>query len=112
MDPIKDRLGHMLRTARSFLPRKGTAEEKVNFVHFSYSESEKELSTLQNCGIQRASWSNGSLDARSVVDEMPNCNSNPKDQLSEWQAGWNVTNAIQVTIFRVWGFFLNSSTFQ
>ncbi|XP_050400510.1 vesicular inhibitory amino acid transporter [Patella vulgata] len=95
MDPVKERVGRMLRTARSYLPRKGTAEEKVNFALFSNSESEKELSTLQNGSIRKSSWPDDRSQSGSVVDELSDFNVNPKDKISEWQAGWNVTNAIQ-----------------
>lgn len=84
-----------MRTVRSCLPIIGTKEETVNFVKFSNSENERELSEIANgtANLQH----NFAADQNYSSDCDGDSSHNPRNKISEWQAGWNVTNAIQVS---------------
>ncbi|XP_076462094.1 vesicular inhibitory amino acid transporter-like [Babylonia areolata] len=81
-------------------------DEKVQFAKFSHSESERELHVLQNGSVQTSmpredtsgcSSDGDEWDRFRYVDELSEHGhyGNPRERISEWQAGWNVTNAIQ-----------------
>ncbi|KAK7491943.1 hypothetical protein BaRGS_00016789, partial [Batillaria attramentaria] len=84
---------------------RGEKDENVQFVKFSHSESERELHVIQNGSVQtnmRNSTSGWTSDGDEwdnfrYVDEVSDRDNtgDPRERISEWQAGWNVTNAIQ-----------------
>ena len=100
-----NRLSGTIRTISFFHKDKG---ESVKFAKFSHSESERELRVIQNGSVQTSMprdtsgcTSDGDgWDSFEYVDEISEQShqGNPRERISEWQAGWNVTNAIQVTI--------------
>lgn len=66
----------------------GTTEEKINFVKYEkFSDDEDNSIELRNVyetdGVKK------------VVEGVEDVQDN-RNKISEWQAGWNVTNAIQV----------------
>ncbi|XP_071117396.1 vesicular inhibitory amino acid transporter-like [Haliotis cracherodii] len=89
----------LVQSARSLLPRRArTTEETVNFA--KCSESEREMSVLENgtghnlASLGRGYSREGGEDDMEQADEVE-VSSHPRNKISEWQAGWNVTNAIQ-----------------
>ncbi|KAL8581583.1 hypothetical protein ACOMHN_049140 [Nucella lapillus] len=87
-----------------FRPRQG--DEHLQFAKFSHAESERELHVLQNGSVQPSMPTDTSGCSSSDSDEWerfryadevsdPDNYGNPRERISEWQAGWNVTNAIQ-----------------
>ena len=97
-------LGGVLRNIRSFLPRSGNSEEKFNFVRFT---DETELNTLSNGSISKEGtpgdekggsleYTNGSV-AKLEDQSDEGAQARQRNQISALQAGWNVTNAIQVS---------------
>lgn len=103
---LKDKLVHITEGIRSRLfVSRGDKVERVQFAKYSHSESEHELNVLHNgnsftgkctdtyLSTPADDWGNfGHIDEFSQPGE-----AGPKqDKISEWQAGWNVTNAIQV----------------
>ena len=100
-----DRLSVTMKTI-PFLQK--DKDENVNFAKFSHSESERELHVIQNGSVQTSmprdssDWTSDGddWDRFRYVDELSeqSPHSNPREKISEWQAGWNVTNAIQVSV--------------
>lgn len=77
----------------------GTTEEKINFVKYEkFSDEEDNSIELRNV----YETDGGKKAVEDVEDVQDN-----RNKITEWQAGWNVTNAIQVgayTGFTVTGF--------
>ena len=100
-----NRLSGTIRTMPFFHKDKG---EGVKFAKFSHSESERELHVIQNGSVQpsmprdTSGWTSDGDDWDNLryVDEISERGqqTNPRERISEWQAGWNVTNAIQVSV--------------
>jgi hypothetical protein len=93
-----------------FLQSRQAKDENLQFAKFSHYEPDKELNVLQNgsassgtsvkrensgWSIEGDDWDNFRYEH---VDEVTDHGhgGNPNERISEWQAGWNVTNAIQV----------------
>lgn len=91
-----DRITSAARTLRSYLPVRGTKEEKINFVKFSHSESEKELSELGDEGKENGTIPDGYRSEGDMSEKRGSGATSQRHRITEWQAAWNVTNAIQV----------------
>lgn len=94
-------ISRTFRYIRSFIPVAfATKEERLNFVKYSNSENEKELSVFANgtanCELADAALQNEKSDSNAKDVEVDG--TDKRNHISEWQAGWNVTNAIQVVI--------------
>ena len=82
------------RYIRSYFPVIGaTKEEKLNFVKYSRSENETELSEMTKSCSKLNINGTDSLNGIMLSPDELNASDN---RITEWQAGWNITNAIQV----------------
>ena len=100
-----------LRSLRSALPFGKTDSESVNFARFQDEPStpmgdSTELKNIQNGGVAAKqsgykTTSNGDCSQDNGgygnLQQDYTEDVNAQDKITEWQAGWNVTNAIQVS---------------
>jgi hypothetical protein len=107
------------RTLRNSLPFTGTKEEKVNFARFDRSDTEfsgasetgfnaPNVNTIPNGngkiigedgtpGYEGSEKQNGGFNTlEEDLGVRKNTEPKRRNVISAWQAGWNVTNAIQV----------------
>ena len=100
--PFRMNLGGISRTIRNIFPGAASSEEKFHFIRHENIDSPEntEMTTMSNGDLFKTGngeMGNGNVSyiTDDVIDEDEQVN-NKKNQISEWQAGWNVTNAIQV----------------
>ena len=104
-------LGGSVRALRSIFPT-GLNEEKINFARFRNdacpTTDATELSNFHangsvskgTPGDEKGPYENGGTPFPTYVEEdTASEGQDTRNQISEWQAGWNVTNAIQVKFF-------------
>ena len=94
-------LSNFLQLARTCCPclSKDT-EETVQFVKYKRFHEDREMTEMntdksngsENGVIPKVSEPNGDIPCRNLADS---------NKITEWQAGWNVTNAIQVNTFQI-----------
>lgn len=102
-------LGAAWSSVRSVLPdsclngeSKQQRDEQLHFAKFGRKMHDTELSNLDNGGeggLQR-------IDSTGSEEGYGGEFGSSKHKISEWQAGWNVTNAIQVLISSFWRILL------
>lgn len=89
-------VGSRLRTLRSFLPPRGNKEETVLFAKYG-SKDDFEMGSVPNGTTVSTPGDNDDEKMNGSILGVESLGpSHPKNAISEWQAGWNVTNAIQV----------------
>jgi len=72
--------------ASACLSKLSRTGENIDFVKRGKKEGDNELHDFGSIQRQQSSFDGGEFDASG-------------DKITEWQAGWNVTNAIQVGLF-------------
>ena len=94
-------LGGLARSVRSFFPGRDK-EESIGFVRFTDQGTEAEFGSYANGtvgdgegGYQESGGGKGFMGVQE--DEISTDHDRSKrNRITAWQAGWNVTNAIQV----------------
>ena len=66
----------------------GTDEEKIKFARYERFEDDQELEVASG-------WTDADNDDSAIATATNNNTDERDNTISEWQAGWNVTNAIQ-----------------
>ena len=103
-------LGGSVRAMRSIFPTSSN-DEKINFARFKNENCPTDTTELTNFHANGAvskgmpgddkdsdKCENGTPFPTYIEDDVGSEDQNERNQISEWQAGWNVTNAIQVSV--------------
>ncbi|KAL3183858.1 hypothetical protein MRX96_033469 [Rhipicephalus microplus] len=105
-DQLIYKLTGFIQKAKSYMPSACGEDNSGEQLHFAKQENDTELSNFQGLGAGSGEGGefaettltegvNG-LGPQRSVDVVDEFGGREGEKISEWQAGWNVTNAIQV----------------